>query len=149
MKNFAAAVAAFALTAALSTAFAQAECLKYDSKTTLTGKVVERVGHGASGRGDTIAVPYHVLVLAEPICFESDEDYPSEQNIKVLQLWIGDDKYCKVHPGKDCGSRFLADFSKKYVGKTVGVFGQLFHQIIAWHRTTVLIDVETINLLLH
>jgi hypothetical protein len=117
MKNFAAAIAAFALSAAMATGSAHAECLKYDSKTTLTGKVVERIAHGAPGRGDTVVVPYFVLVLDKPICFDSSEDDPSEQGVKILQLWTNDTNYCTRNPGKSCASRFLVEFSKNMMGK--------------------------------
>ena len=146
MKTFAAVIFVIALAALCFAAPARAECLKYGSKVMLTGKVAERVGYGEP-RNETARVRYHVLVLDKPFCFDSDEDDPAEEEIKNLELKFKDldTKYCDQHPGRNCYSRFIGDFSKRYNGKTIKVYGQLFHAITAWHHTTVNILAESID----
>ena len=144
MKCSAVVIFALALAAPLFASSARAECLKYDTKATLTGKVVERTGHGKPG-DDNAPVRYFVLLVDKPLCFDSDEDYPAEQNVISLQIWAGDAKYCTEHPGINCHAGFINEFSKKYNGKTVKVIGEVFHEILAWHRTKVLILPASIN----
>ena len=146
MKNFAAVIFVMASVALCFAAPARAECLKYGAKATLAGKVAERIGYGEP-RNETAAVRYHVLVLDKPLCFNSDEDDPAEEGIKSLELKLGDldKKYCDQHSGRNCYSRFVGDFSQRYNGKTIKVYGQLLHAILAWHHTTVHILVESID----
>jgi hypothetical protein len=144
MKKLAIAVFTVALTTMIFTGLVRAECLKYDTKATLTGTVTERIGYGEP-RNETGRVRYHALVLDKPLCFDSDEDYPAEKGVRTLQLMVGPWEFCKQYPGKNCDARFIDDFSKRYNGKRVQVSGQPFHAILAWHHTTVLIDVKSID----
>jgi hypothetical protein len=119
-----------------------AECLSYgDPSTSLSGTVFSRIYFGPPGYGETPAQDAReravLLLLDAPICVTASahpeaDNNSFERNVILIQL-------AAVHVKQELLERAQ--------GQRVTVRGALYHALTGHHRTPVLVDVYSVQVL--